>query len=40
MKVLDLLKNKLVSKPEEYQLGQKYELTGPNQLWEMDMVQM
>ena len=40
MKVLDLLQDKIVPKPKEYQLRQKHELTGPNQLWEMDMVQM
>jgi putative transposase len=40
MKVLELLQDKIVSKPKEYQLRQKHELTGPNQLWEMDMVQM
>ena len=36
MKVLDLLQDKIVPKPKEYQLRQKHELTGPNQLWEMD----
>jgi putative transposase len=40
MKVLDLLQDKIVPKPKEYQLRQKHELTGPEQLWEMDMVQM
>lgn len=40
MKVLDLLQEQIVPKPKNYQLKQKHELTGPNQLWEMDMVQM
>jgi len=40
MKGLDLLQNKIVPEPKEYQLRQKHKLTGSNQLWEMDMVQM
>jgi len=30
MKGLDLLQDKIVPKPKEYQLKQKHELTGPN----------
>ncbi|WP_282706226.1 IS3 family transposase [Fuchsiella alkaliacetigena] len=40
MDVLDLLQDKVTPKPDNYQLKQKRELTAPNQLWEMDMVQM
>jgi putative transposase len=40
IKALDLLQDEIASKPKEYQLKQKHELTGTNQLWEMDMVQM
>jgi len=40
MKVLDHLQDKIVPKPNEYQLRQKHKFTGPNQLWEMDIVQM
>lgn len=40
MKVLNLLQDRIVPIPKNYQLKQKHELTGPNQLWEMDMVQM
>ncbi|MCK8824327.1 IS3 family transposase [Fuchsiella alkaliacetigena] len=40
MDVLDLLQDKTTIKPDNYQLKQKRELTAPNQLWEMDMVQM
>ena len=40
MKVLDLLQDKIVPKPKEYQLKQKHELTEPDQFWEMAMVQM
>lgn len=40
MKVLDLLQDRITPKPDNYRLKQKHELTGPDQLWEMDMVQM
>ena len=40
MKVLGLLQDRITPKPDNYRLKQKHELTGPNQLWEMDMVQM
>lgn len=40
MEALDLLQDKIVPKPKKYQLRQKHELTGPDQLWEMDLVQM
>ncbi|MBM7624964.1 IS3 family transposase [Sporohalobacter salinus] len=40
MKVLNLLQDRMTPKPDNYQLKQKHELTGPDQLWEMDMVQM
>jgi len=40
MKVLDLLQDQIKPTPKNYQLKQKHELTGPDQLWEMDMVQM
>lgn len=40
MKVLNLLQDKITPKIDHYQLSQKHELTGPDQLWEMDMVQM
>jgi putative transposase len=30
MKVLDLLQDKILPKPKEYQLRQKHELTGPD----------
>ena len=39
MKVLDLLQDKTTPNIDHYQLSQKHELTGPDQLWEMDMVQ-
>ena len=40
MKVLDHLQDKVVPKPKEYQLRQKNDLIGPDQLWEIDMDQM
>ncbi|WP_408955825.1 IS3 family transposase [Natroniella sp. ANB-PHB2] len=40
MDVLDLLQDRITPKPNNYKLKQKHELTGPDQLWEMDMVQM
>ena len=39
MKVLNLLQDRIVPVPKNYQLKQKHDLNGPNQLWEMDMVQ-
>ena len=40
MDVLDILQDKTTPNIDYNQLAQKHELTGPNQLWEMDMVQM
>ena len=39
MQELDLLQEKNRPKPEEYNRSQQHEIDGPNQMWQLDMVQ-